>query len=100
MAGNCDLLSVKILEVKGMGIRCETLANYGTVTRFPKIDTLIRISSELHMSVEYLLDLPGGGEKIDISNLQPNEASMIRMMVYMFRTGRDEKSRAIYLWLS
>jgi len=43
--------------------------------------------------MEYLLDLPGGGETIDISDLEPNEAAMIRMMVYMFRTSREEKNK-------
>ena len=76
-----------------LGISREALGNYETDTRFPPIDTLIRISSELHLTVEYLLDLPGGGEVIDISDLEPNEAAMIRMMVYMFRTGREEKNK-------
>ena len=43
--------------------------------------------------MDYLLDLPRGGEKIDLSDLEPNEVAMIRMMVYMFRTGREEKNK-------
>ena len=62
-------------------------------TRFPPIDTLIRISSELHLTVEYLLDLPRGGEIIDVSDLEPNEVAMIRMMVYMFKANRNKQDK-------
>lgn len=69
------------------------LANYETEARFPPIDKLIRISSELHVSIGYLLDLPGGEQTIDISGLEPNEVEMIRVMVYMFRANREEKNK-------
>ncbi len=74
-----------------LGISRVALGSYETDTRFPTIDTLIRISSELHLSVEYLLDLPRGGETIDVSDLEPNEVAMIRMMVYMFKANRDKQ---------
>ena len=33
------------------------------------------------MTIEYLLDLPGREQIIDVSGLEPNEVKMIRMMV-------------------
>ena len=69
-----------------------TLTNYEADLRFPPIETLIKISKELHVTMEYLLDLPSGQETVDVSGLAPNEIEMIRMMVYMFRASREEKN--------
>ena len=76
---------------KRLSIDRVTLTNYESDVRFPPIETLIKISKELHVTMEYLLDLPSGQETVDVSGLAPNEIEMIRMMVYMFRASREEK---------
>ena len=76
---------------KRLSIDRVTLTNYESDVRFPPIETLIKISKELHVTMEYLLDLPTGQETVDVSGLAPNEIEMIRMMVYMFRASREEK---------
>ena len=78
---------------KRLSIDRVTLTNYESDVRFPPIETLIKISKELHVTMEYLLDLPGGQETVDVSGLAPNEIEMIRMMVYMFRASREEKNK-------
>ncbi len=70
-----------------------SLSNYESDARFPPIETLLRITSELHVTIEYLLDLPTGGNTVDVSDLEPNEVAMIRMMVYMFRANREENNK-------
>jgi len=77
---------------KRLSIDRVTLTNYESDVRFPPIETLIKISKELHVTMEYLLDLPSGQETVDVSGLAPNEIEMIRMMVYMFRASREEKN--------
>ena len=77
---------------KRLSIDRVTLTNYESDVRFPPIETLIKISKELHVTMEYLLDLPSGQETVDVSGLAPNEIEMIRMMVYMFRASRKEKN--------
>ena len=77
---------------KRLSIDRVTLTNYESDVRFPPIETLIKISRELHVTMEYLLDLPSGQETVDVSGLAPNELEMIRMMVYMFRASREEKN--------
>ena len=77
---------------KRLSIDRVTLTNYESDVRFPPIETLIKISRELHVTMEYLLDLPSGQETVDVSGLAPNEIEMIRMMVYMFRASREEKN--------
>ena len=77
---------------KRLSIDRVTLTNYESDVRFPPIETLIKISKELHVTMEYLLDLPNGQETVDVSGLAPNEIEMIRMMVYMFRASREEKN--------
>ena len=91
-ARNDNKLTQKQLGAR-LSISRGLLANYETEARFPPIDTLIKISSELHVPIEYLLDLPGGQQIIDVSGLAPNEIEMIRMMVYMFRASREEKNK-------
>ena len=76
---------------KRLSIDRVTLTNYESDVRFPPIETLIKISKELHVTMEYLLDLPSGQETVDVSGLAPNEIEMIRMMVYMFRASREDK---------
>lgn len=76
---------------KRLSIDRVTLTNYESDVRFPPIETLIKISKELHVTMEYLLNLPSGQETVDVSGLAPNEIEMIRMMVYMFRASREEK---------
>ena len=78
---------------KRLSIDRVTLTNYESDVRFPPIETLIKISKELHVTMEYLLDLPSGQETEDVSGLAPNEIEMIRMMVYMFRASREEKNK-------
>ena len=78
---------------KRLSIDRVTLTNYESDVRFPPIETLIKISKELHVTMEYLLDLPSGQETVDVSGLAPNEIEMIRMMVYMFRASREEKNK-------
>ena len=77
---------------KRLSIDRVTLTNYESDVRFPPIETLIKISKELHVTMEYLLDLPSGQETVDVSGLAPNEIEMIRMMVYMFRASWEEKN--------
>lgn len=77
---------------KRLSIDRVTLTNYESDVRFPPIETLIKISKELHVTMEYLLDLPSGQETVDVSGLAPNEIEMIRMMVYMFRASREVKN--------
>lgn len=78
---------------KRLSIDRVTLTNYESDVRFPPIETLIKISKELHVTMEYLLDLPSGQETVDVSGLAPNEIEMIRMMIYMFRASREEKNK-------
>lgn len=78
---------------KRLSIDRVTLTNYESDVRFPPIETLIKISKELHVTMEYLLDLPSGQETVDVSGLAPNEIEMIRMMVYMFRASREENNK-------
>ena len=78
---------------KRLSIDRVTLTNYESDVRFPPIETLIKISKELHVTMEYLLDLPSGQETVDVSGLDPNEIEMIRMMVYMFRASREENNK-------
>ncbi len=78
---------------KRLSIDRVTLTNYESDVRFPPIETLIKISKELHVTMEYLLDLPSGQETVDVSGLAPNEIEMIRMMVYMFGANREEKNK-------
>lgn len=80
---------------KRLSIDRVTLTNYESDVRFPPIETLIKISKELHVTMEYLLDLPSGQETVDVSGLAPNEIEMIRMMVYMFRASREEKLKIV-----
>ena len=78
---------------KRLSIDRVTLTNYESDVRFSPIETLIKISKELHVTMEYLLDLPSGQETVDVSGLAPNEIEMIRMMVYMFRASREENNK-------
>ena len=58
---------------KRLSIDRVTLTNYESDVRCPPIETLIKISKELHVTMEYLLDLPSGQETVDVSGLAPNE---------------------------